>query len=276
MSGTEKRSAGLRRDDRGPLVEGLPALPRSTTRELRTHWQKLIGSPPPGGLSRDLLMRVIADQLQEAALGGLPPAAKRRLAALARNAANGTEAPAGISIIRLKPGSKLVRAWRGKTHTVLVLADGFEHEGQRYASLTQIASAVTGHTGPVRASSGWRHRSGRPPVERRAMARKSLEPEAGALGQHSLCHLHPQVFRRCTARGTRPRMTGSGSACAVAPAACASLPSVASSAPCPARHRKHPARVPGSRAARPAGRNAASHRRCPRCVRRSALPLKVL
>ena len=43
-----------------------------------------------------------------------------------------------------KPGSKLVRAWRGKTHTVLVLADGFEHEGQRYASLTQIASAVTG------------------------------------------------------------------------------------------------------------------------------------
>jgi hypothetical protein len=82
-------------------------------------------------------MRVIADQLQEAALGGLPPAAKRRLAALARNAANGT-------MVRLKPGSKLVRAWRGKTHTVLVLADGFEHEGQRYASLTQIASAVTG------------------------------------------------------------------------------------------------------------------------------------
>ena len=95
MSGTEKRSAGLRRDDCGPLVEGLQALPRSTTRELRTHWQKLIGSPPPGGLSRDLLMRVIADQLQEAALGGLPPAAKRRLAALARNAANGAECPGG-------------------------------------------------------------------------------------------------------------------------------------------------------------------------------------
>jgi DUF2924 family protein len=89
-------------------------------------------------------MRVIADQLQEAAIGGLPPAAKRRLAALARNAANGTESPGGISMVRLKPGSKLVRAWRGKTHTVLVLADGFEHEGRRYASLTQIASAVTG------------------------------------------------------------------------------------------------------------------------------------
>ena len=143
MSGTKKRSAGLRRDDCGPLVEGLQALPRGTTRELRTHWRKLIGSPPPGGLSRDLLMRVIANQLQEAALGGLPPAAKRRLAALARNAENGAGCP-GISMIRLKPGSKLVRAWRGNTHTVLVLADGFEHEGQHYASLTQIASVVTG------------------------------------------------------------------------------------------------------------------------------------
>jgi hypothetical protein len=31
-------------------------------------------------------MRVIADHLQEAALGGLPPAAKRKLAALTRDA----------------------------------------------------------------------------------------------------------------------------------------------------------------------------------------------
>ena len=47
-------------------------------------------------------------------------------------------------MLRLKPGSKLVRAWRGTTHTVLVLEDGFEHDGKRYASLTQIAGAVTG------------------------------------------------------------------------------------------------------------------------------------
>ncbi|HTI80805.1 MAG TPA: DUF2924 domain-containing protein [Acetobacteraceae bacterium] len=47
-------------------------------------------------------------------------------------------------MLRLKPGSKLVRAWRSKTHTVLVLEDGFEHQGRRYASLTQIAGAVTG------------------------------------------------------------------------------------------------------------------------------------
>ena len=53
------------------------------------------------------------------------------------------EAP-GFPVLRLKPGSKLVRAWRGTTHTVLVLEDGFEHQGKRYASLTQIAGEVTG------------------------------------------------------------------------------------------------------------------------------------
>jgi hypothetical protein len=97
---------------------------------------------PPGGLSRDLLMRVIANQLQEAALGGLPPPAKRKLAALKRSAES--DAVAGSPMLRLKPGSKLLRAWRGKTHTVLVLDDGFEHHGKRYTSLTQVASALTG------------------------------------------------------------------------------------------------------------------------------------
>ena len=35
---------------------------------------------PPARLSRDLLLRSIAHRLQEDALGGLRPAAKRRLA----------------------------------------------------------------------------------------------------------------------------------------------------------------------------------------------------
>ena len=37
------------------------------------------------------------------------------------------------------------RKWHGRTHTVLVLADGgLEHEGRRYASLTRLARAITG------------------------------------------------------------------------------------------------------------------------------------
>ena len=37
-----------------------------------------------------------------------------------------------------------MRQWRGHAHTVLVLEDGFEYEGQRYRSLTTIAARITG------------------------------------------------------------------------------------------------------------------------------------
>jgi hypothetical protein len=144
MSRTPDQVTRQRRNNCGRLADDLQALPGRTTRELREHWQSLIGIAPPGGLSRDLLMRVIADQLQEAALGGLPPTAKRKLTSLARSGDSSAETTSGPLMLRLKPGSKLVRAWRGKTHTVLVLEDGFEHQGKRYASLTQIAGEVTG------------------------------------------------------------------------------------------------------------------------------------
>ena len=46
--------------------------------------------------------------------------------------------------LSLKAGTTLVRQWRGQTHTILVHNDGFEHEGQRYRSLSVIAERITG------------------------------------------------------------------------------------------------------------------------------------
>jgi hypothetical protein len=45
---------------------------------------------------------------------------------------------------RLKPGARLVREWHGRTHTVVVVEDGFEFEGRLYRSLTSIAREITG------------------------------------------------------------------------------------------------------------------------------------
>jgi hypothetical protein len=42
----------------------------------------------------------------------------------------------------LKTGTTLMRQWRGRTHTILVHKDGFEHEGQLYRSLTAIAERI--------------------------------------------------------------------------------------------------------------------------------------
>ena len=45
---------------------------------------------------------------------------------------------------RIKPGSELVRTWNGKTYRVTVMADGFAHAGKTFASLSEIAFAITG------------------------------------------------------------------------------------------------------------------------------------
>jgi hypothetical protein len=89
------------------------------------------------------MLREIAYKMQERACGGLAPAIKRRLRTLAADIeANG--AGALPSALLLKPGTRLLREWGGKTHTVIVLDDGFEFEGERYQSLTQIARGITG------------------------------------------------------------------------------------------------------------------------------------
>ena len=43
----------------------------------------------------------------------------------------------------LKPGTRLVRTWKGKRHSVLVKADGFSYQGSQYSSLSQIANNIT-------------------------------------------------------------------------------------------------------------------------------------
>ena len=44
----------------------------------------------------------------------------------------------------LAPGVVLTREWKGLTHTVTVIADGFQHHGKRYRSLSDIARTITG------------------------------------------------------------------------------------------------------------------------------------
>src|SRR6202011_1702132 len=92
---------------------------------------------------RDLLTRGIAYKLQERAYGGLSTAIARKLERasadpLGRGAAKPTPP------ISLKPGTRLVREWRGVTNTVLIHADGIEWRGERYRSLSVVARKITG------------------------------------------------------------------------------------------------------------------------------------
>src|SRR5205807_9474179 len=101
-----------------------------STEELRHAWRRLYHSGPPLGLSRDLIIRGLADKLQQRAHGGPSRSLQRHLRILAGEFEKGAGSfdPSGV----LKTGASLVRRWRGHTHTVLVGEDGFEYDGQRY------------------------------------------------------------------------------------------------------------------------------------------------
>ena len=138
------------------IAETLARLSATTIFELRGEWQRLHRAPPPMRLSRDLLMRAITYKLQERLLGGLSSLILRKLERLNLDpkASDGQKPAPPIS---LKAGTRLVREWRGVTHTVLVHADGFEWNGRRYRSLTIIAHEITGAhwSGPRQRSSNY-------------------------------------------------------------------------------------------------------------------------
>ncbi len=125
------------------LAERLAGLGTSSTAVLRAHWEQAFNRTVPKRFSRDLLLRALAYHVQERSEGGLSKSTRRRLAKLAGSNGENRQ-PITSPNLRLKPGSRLIREWRGEVHRVMVLEKGFDWRGDRYASLSQIARAITG------------------------------------------------------------------------------------------------------------------------------------
>lgn len=120
------------------VAEELSAIPELSREELIARWEKSYRHPPPKGISRRLLEYSAAYQLQVKAFGGLSVTAKRKLKQKARPSKKQKTSKT------LVPGTRLVREWHGETHNVDVLKKGFTYEGEVYASLSEIARAITG------------------------------------------------------------------------------------------------------------------------------------
>ncbi len=125
------------------LSSELAAIAVMTYAELHVAWRRHYRAVPPKKMSRDILELGIAWKLQENKLGGLGTAVKRQIADLARTmeAKSGLAKPRAIS---LKSGARLLRAWNGVTHEVLVVEDGFLWEDKNWRSLSAIARKITG------------------------------------------------------------------------------------------------------------------------------------
>jgi len=105
---------------------------------LRQRWRAMFGGTPPSGLTKDIMARMIAYRIQEAAFGGLDRDTIKFIDHLARG-----EKPNKLKR-RLKPGTVLIREYQGDRHTVTVVPDGFLWQGSTYSSLTTIARTITG------------------------------------------------------------------------------------------------------------------------------------
>jgi hypothetical protein len=136
-------TAGVTTDSPGSLSGKRAALRELSEHQLRLEWRRLHRRQPPR-LSRDLLMRGVAYRLQEMAQGGLRKATRRKLAAFARQLETDGRLIPAADTPRLRPGARLVREWRGRTHTVTVVDGGFDYAGKTYPSLSKIAEAITG------------------------------------------------------------------------------------------------------------------------------------
>jgi hypothetical protein len=123
--------------------EALSRLPNLDIRELREEWSRLYKADASPHLSRGLLIRAVAYRMQEVALGGLRPEPQRQLRQIAMELKQTGQAATRFRP-QLKPGTRLIREWQGRTYEVVVLDDGCSWQGTPYRSLSAIARKITG------------------------------------------------------------------------------------------------------------------------------------
>jgi hypothetical protein len=127
-----------------PVVEAeLDRLAVMPIAQLRVRYREVFRTDPPKAFGPDLLRRSVSHRIQEKAYGGLSRSTQRLLDQLM----NAFSAKPNSKIVlprRIKPGSVLVREWKGRSHRVMVLADGFAYDGNTYSNLSEIAGLITG------------------------------------------------------------------------------------------------------------------------------------
>ena len=100
-------------------------------------WSRLLRTPVPKSLSKGLMRRFLANEIQTKRSGGLSKRARTAL----RQPKDGTSRRTSPA---LQPGGRLLREWNGVTHVVDVGEDGFVWRDTRYRSLSAIACEITG------------------------------------------------------------------------------------------------------------------------------------
>jgi hypothetical protein len=127
-----------------PAVEAeLDRLAVMPIAQLRVRYREVLRADPPKAFGPDLLRRSVAHRIQEKAYGGLSRTTQRLLDQMMK----AFSAKPNVKIVlprRIKPGSVLVREWKGRSYRVMVQAEGFAYDGKTFGNLSEIAGLITG------------------------------------------------------------------------------------------------------------------------------------
>ena len=121
----------------------LAALPTMSKAALRDLWRQFFGSAPSPKLRRDLMVQILAYGMQGQAFGSLSARTRERLHQLGLAFEKGSD-HAVARAPHIRPGTRLVRQWGDRVHLVNVENNGYEYQGTRYQSLSEIARLITG------------------------------------------------------------------------------------------------------------------------------------
>ena len=112
----------------------LAALESMSRAELRAAWKRQLRATPPN-VSAGLLRLALAHHLQSKVTGGITKETERKLQAIAD----------GAAAVRVTPGTRFVREWRGKIHVVTLTENGrYCWQDREWTSLSMVARAITG------------------------------------------------------------------------------------------------------------------------------------
>ena len=112
---------------------------KSTLSELREQWAEVWGIQPHKSIGRTML----AKSLEFKARDNLAPDQEIRLTQLVKQYKRNPRC-FDEECAALKPGTRLIRNWKGARHAVTAKADGFDYQGRHYTSLSKIANDITG------------------------------------------------------------------------------------------------------------------------------------
>ncbi|WP_171096801.1 DUF2924 domain-containing protein [Ruegeria sp. HKCCD7255] len=114
---------------------------------LRRLWQETKGTAPPKTFTARLMRLSLAWDAQAVSAGGGSAFARRawKRVIQARTGSRFQKSCRSAVPARVNDGTRILKAWGGDTHEVMITADGGAiWNGQNYSSLSAVARAMTG------------------------------------------------------------------------------------------------------------------------------------